>query len=70
VNLGAPYANSPHGDVQVIGGRIEHGETAEGRRLDENLQSFAVAAGGDRSGFGFLRLGRVLRSTEDVLPQP
>jgi len=41
------------------------------------LQGFAVAAWGDRSGLGFLRVGRVWRSKnpgvraiKDVLPQP
>ena len=46
--------------VQVLGGRIEHGRTVEDRRVDEPPLSLGVAAGGDQSGFGFLRVGRTV----------
>src|SRR2546430_16140125 len=46
--------------VQVLGGWIEHGRTVEDRRVDEPPLSLGVAAGGDQSGFGFLRVGRTV----------
>ena len=42
--------------VQVVGGRIKHGGTADHRRIDKALLCFCVAARRHQSGLGFLRV--------------